>query len=268
MAGDPGSERAASYRFWAECTATQARDSGRPRQAVDRRVLSFFRAMCRTVEPTVCLELGAHEARFSRWSKRHFPDARCVALEANPYVYEKFRDRLAATGVEYHHLAATATNGTVTLHVPTVTFGKPRTRANRMASLGVHEQASGVEQVEVASVRVDDFLQLDDDDRLVAWIDVEGASEQVLTGGREVLARASAVYIEVESTEQWPDQWLDVDVADFLHAIGKLPAARDVQRDQQYNVVFLDADLAARPEIAQRAARVLVPPRRRSPLPA
>ena len=36
---------------------------------------------------------------------------------------------------------------------------------------------------------------------------------------------------------------------------------RDIQRRNQYNVVFLDAELAAREEISARAAGVLRPPR-------
>ncbi|HET7430236.1 MAG TPA: FkbM family methyltransferase [Nocardioides sp.] len=261
MAGDLGScspaANADAYRYWAAYTAALAEQSGRPREAIDRRVLGFFRDLCRTVEPTVCLELGAHEARFSRWAKKSFPDARCLALEANPYVHAKFRERVEEAGVEYHHLAAAATSGTVTINIPTSVWDQPRDRDNRMASLSVHQGSGGNESVEVTSVRVDDLLTLTDDDRLVAWIDVEGASDQVLTGGREVLRRAAAVYIEVESVDLWPGQWLDADVAAYLHELGKVPAIRDVQRARQYNVVFLDAALAARPEVGARAARVL-----------
>jgi FkbM family methyltransferase len=251
------------YQFWAAYTAAQARNTGRPGTAINRRVVSFFREMCRTIRPTVSLELGAHEASFSRWAKRSFPEARCVAIEANPYVYDKHHEGLDAVGVEYHHLAAAATNGQVTINIPGSVWGRPRARDGRMASLSIHRDARGHEAVTVQAVRVDDFLPLRDGDRLVAWIDVEGASDAVLMGGHDVLARADAVYIEVENVDQWAGQWLDVDVARFFHDIGKVPTIRDIQRPYQYNVVFLDQRLAALADVTERAARVLRPPRRK-----
>lgn len=255
------SPRGGWYRFWAAYMAAQARNTGRPREAIDRRVVWFFREMCQRIGPTVCLELGAHGGTFSQWAKTTFPDARCIALEANPYVYGVHRERLGELGVEYYHLAAAATNGQVTLHIPTSVRGRPRNRDTiRMASLGFHRNADGYEAAAVEAVRVDDFVDLTEDDRLVAWIDVEGASDVVLSGGHDVLARADAVYIEVERVETWTGQWLDTDVAGFFRDLGKVPAIRDIQRGNQYNVVFLDDELAARAAVARRAARVLTPP--------
>jgi FkbM family methyltransferase len=256
----PGDSHA--YRFWAEFTAAQARNTGKPSLVIDRRVRRFFKDMCREASPSVVLEVGAHEGGFSEWAKSTFPGARCLALEANPYVHRKHRKRLSRAGVEYLQLAAAATSGTVTIHIPTQVAGRSREpQDSRMASLVVHAQASHHATVEVEAVRIDDLVELDADDRVVAWIDVEGASDAVLAGAREVLARADAVYIEVESEEVWPGQWLDVDVARFFRSIGKIPALRDIQRRRQYNVVFLGDDLALRQNVIERAARVLRPPR-------
>jgi FkbM family methyltransferase len=251
------------YLFWAQSTAAQAHLCGRRRGRINRRVEAFFRDMCLLVDPTLSLELGAHEAEFSSWVKASFPGARCVAFEANPYVVEEHAERLAAEGVEYHPLAVAATNGTVTITIPRQIGEREVRRASRMASLAVHRESGDNETVDVEAVRVDDFVRVAPDDRLVAWIDVEGASGEVLLGSTHVLARASAIYIEVERVGMWHDQWLDVDVARHLDTLGKIPVVRDIQRDRQYNVVFLDHELAARAEVAERAARVLTPPRRR-----
>jgi FkbM family methyltransferase len=250
------------YRFWAQMTAAQARNTGRPSEAIDRRVQRFFREMCTDIRPTITLELGAHEASFSRWAKRSFPEARAVAVEANPYVHEKYRERLTAEGVEYHHLAAASTNGPVTITIPTQVGTRTLGKANRMASLAIHQDEHGHESVEVDAKRMDDFVSFDDDDRVVAWIDVEGASDQVLAGSSELLRRADAIYIEVEPAGKWHGQWLDVDVARFFHEIGKVPATRDIQRRTYYNVVYLDAALAAQEEVSERAARVMLWARR------
>ncbi len=258
--GDPEDRRArARYAFWSSFTAVQARRSGRERSEIDARVEAFFRHVCEAVDPTVSLEIGAHAAEFSRWARRSFPDARCIAVEANPYVHERHRERLTRAGVDYRHAAASTSPGTVSLHIPTEVHGIARQRTSRMASLALHSKSGGHEVVEVPAVPVDDLAEVGDTDRVVAWVDVEGATGQVLPGGATVLARAAAVFIEVESTPTWEGQWLDADVAAYFEGLGKIPVLRDIQRPHQYNVVFLDPELAARPEIARRAARALAP---------
>lgn len=250
------------YVFWSQFTAAQAHNTQRRHQVIGRRVERLLRWVCNRRRPTIVLELGAHEGAFSVWAKRRFPEAHCLALEANPYVHEEHREHLAAEGVDYRHLAAGPETGTVTIHIPTGVSGRELTRTSRMASLVTHTRSHGDEDVEVPAVRVDDLVSLGPDDRLVVWIDVEGASQQVLAGGHEVLARADAVYIEVERDAAWHGQWLDVDVARYFEEIGKVPVMRDIQRPHQYNVLFLDAALAARGDVSARAARVLRPPRR------
>lgn len=254
----------ATYRFLSNLLAVRARRL--PKPVIQDRVETAFKDLCRDLSPTLCLEVGAHEAAFSTWMKEHVPGARCVAFEANPYVHEKYAPALADTGVEYLHLAVSETSGSVNLTIPRRMSEEGRGRrkrkqqANRMASVGgTHRYAEESETVTVPSVPLDEFVTLGDDDVLVAWIDVEGASGIVLPSGGEVLARASLVYIEVESEPVWDGQWLDVDVARFLSGLGLVPIARDIQRRHQYNVIFASAELAADPAIARRCNRLYRP---------
>jgi 2-O-methyltransferase len=261
---EPRSQQAAParsrYAFWSMFTAAQARRSGRSRAEIDDLVVSFFHRVCEIVSPTVTLEIGAHAAEFSRWARASFPDARCLALEANPYVYARHHDGLLEADIDYRHLAAAIEPGTVTLNIPTEVRGIARKRTTAMASLAHHaESTAGEESVEVAAVRIDDLVDLGPEDRVVAWVDVEGATSMVLPGGTDTLTRASAVFVEVERETTWDGQWLDTDVAEFLEGLGKTPVLRDIQRPHQYNVVFADLELAARPEIARLAARTHLP---------
>jgi FkbM family methyltransferase len=252
----------AGYLYFRNLLGTYAANFRRG--GLGRRVEELFRELCLRVEPTIGLEIGAHEASFSSWLKEESPTTRCLAFEANPYVADQHGERVAATGVEYRHLAIGPTNGPVQLVIPTSVWHKERQLANRMASLSVHTEADSAKTVEVESVRLDDFLRVGPEDRLVAWIDVEGANEVVLGSGPEVFRRTSLVYIEVESETKWHDQGLDVDVARHLAGFGFVPIARDAQRPHQYNVIFASADIATDPEVARLAAEVY---RRRKPSP-
>lgn len=254
---DAPETRATAYRSFAERGAELA--AALPVDDVTRRVEKAYVRLCRHVSPTISLELGAHEARFSRRMKRFHPEARCLAFEANPYVAEQYAERATSRGVEYVVAALAATNGTVELTIPTVVGQRPRGRANKMASLGQHRFARETETVTVPSMRLDDVVQLAPDDRVVAWIDVEGASEIVLGSSRETLARASLVYIEVESKPIWAGQWLDTEVAAFFDDIGLVPIMRDVQRPRQYNVVFASPQVAADPVVVAEIAGAFAP---------
>lgn len=249
------------YLTWSREWATLAHESSRRPRSIERRLVRMFRRLCRRIDPTLVLEIGAHEATLSQWAAEAFPNAAVKAFEANPYVHEKYAAELAATRVDYRNLAVGRVNGDVQLHVPTEVWGRERELTNRMASLAHHTDATGDLQVTVPSVRLDDHLALSPTDRVVAWIDVEGSNEIVLSGGGAVLDQTHAVFIEVESKPIWEGQWLDGEVASFLADHGLVPVARDIFKPQrhQYNVVFARDEHARDPRTGRQAAAVLEP---------
>jgi hypothetical protein len=88
---------------------------------------------------------------------------------------------------------------------------------------------------------------------------VEGALGAVLPGSSGTLARAAAVYVEVEAEAMWDGQWLDRDVLDWFEGIGMVPLLRDRQRREQYNVLLVPGAAAARPEVTDIVRRALRP---------
>lgn len=246
----------ASFDFTSRFLLAAADAAGVPREVLFNRVRNVVLRLTQQIDPTVTLEVGAYEAGFSLWARDNLPKARAMAFEANPYVHAHYKDDVIAKGVDYRNVAVSPTSGPVTIHVPRDFNGGERGRVNQMASLTTNLKTENHEAVEVEGVRLDDAVDLGADDRLVAWIDVEGALEQVLSGARETLARASLVFVEVESEAMWQGQWLDSDVAAWFRGIGLVPILRDFQRWQQYNIVFVSQELARDPEVAKLAAMV------------
>lgn len=226
---------------------------------LQRRVRTAFRTLARLTDPTLTLEIGAFEAGFSRWVRRELPTARAVAFEANPLVWAHHREAVTALGVEYLNLAIGPHNGPVTLNVPRDFDGRARDPVNRMASLGSNLRSEEQVALEVPGIRLDDAVTLGEEDRLVAWIDVEGALGAVLPASAETLRRAAAVYVEVEAEAMWDGQWLDRDVLEWFDGIGLVPVLRDRQRREQYNVLLVARSAASSFEVAQVVRRALRP---------
>jgi len=248
----------AQYLAWSRVWEAAGRLASMRPFRMEERLADFFCTVSARVEPTHVLEIGAHEASFSKWAAEHLPAARVTAFEANPYVYEEYAAELAATRVDYLNLAVGPVSGEVELLLPRSVGGAYRSRASRMGSLQAHTRAGKVERVTVPSVRLEDHVRLGEGDRVVSWIDVEGATRQVLEGSGSLLDRTHAAMVEVESTEKWEGQWLDVDVAAFLRSHGLVPLVRDLTpRPDQYNVIFVRAEHADDPDLVQGAARVM-----------
>ena len=128
-----------------------------------------------------------------------------------------------------------------------------------MASLGSNLRSAEQVEVVVPGARLDDVAHLGPEDRLVAWIDVEGALGAVLPAGSATLGRAAAVYVEVEAEPIWDGQWLDRDVLDWFDGIGLVPLLRDRQRREQYNVLLVPGSAAGTPEVDEVVRRALRP---------
>jgi len=246
----------AAYLAWARTWAAAAAISPLDGDEVEERVMDLFHRLCRRVQPAFALEIGAHEASFSQWAVAELPGVRSLAFEANPYVHEKYADRLHAAGVDYRNVAVAPASGEVELHLPLEVAGKTRTLTSRMASLAHHVRAADSTSVTVPAVRLDEEPALLGEGRLVAWIDVEGANEAVLRSGADVLDRTDVLYLEVEDDLTWEGQWLDHHAAAHLRDHGLIPVARDTKRTHQYNVVFVRAELAANERVAREVARL------------
>jgi FkbM family methyltransferase len=200
--------------------------------------LLFFRLL-RGLAPPLFIEAGAKDAGSSRRARKMFPDARVVAFEANPYTYRRFAKVNAdANAVEYLHLALDREPGTVRFNVRLRRDGKPH--ADGQGSLTKRFNHPDYQQVEVTSTSLDTFFGDFAFERCALWVDVEGANEQVLTGGRGVLQKTSLCLIEIEDRMMWQGQsWHAIETMQAFFAAGLVPVARDFQSKDQYNLLFV-----------------------------
>jgi FkbM family methyltransferase len=200
-------------------------------------------------------EIGAWEASFSRAVRRHAPDARIYAFEANPHNFERFgKDaELARLDIRYLNRAISDRSGPIEFLLQTKkgTSDEPVSLTAKSNSLLRQSRSGEYQAVTVPASSLADFLA---EENLIgapstAWIDVEGAMGQVLTGIGEHAAQFQLLHCEVEEAEIWNEQWTANRVFDWLETRGFVAVARDFERPQQFNVLFLRQSLVSKPEI-------------------
>lgn len=214
-----------------------------------RDLAALFHRAVRAAGCDLFVEAGAKEADASRHARRYLDDsARVVAFEGNPYVHERFRadNTEGDHPIEYRHLALSDAPGEVTFHLRRGRDGRPL--ADGRASLRTlqdEDHQHGYAEVVVEATTLDDFFEVSEVDSCALWVDVEGAAEEVLTGGHQLLSKTDALLIEVEELEEWKwgPAWTVTDVCDHLFDYGLIPVARDYQARYQYNILFVSSRL-------------------------
>jgi FkbM family methyltransferase len=204
--------------------------------------------------PTFFLEVGAHEASFSRKMKSRYPDALVYAIEANPRVHQHFQKEVEASGVNYIHMAADSKEGQVTFLIPEVIAGKKMPYIGKMGSLHeINLKASESSTVQVNASPIDDLIDSVKSESICMWIDVEGALKRVLDGAIKTLSKTSILYCEIESSPVWKDQTLAQEAINTLANAGLYPIARDCQKWFQHNIIFIRSDLLDNESLAVSA---------------
>ena len=227
--------------------------STQERLLVDELVDLFF-LIQEEVKPKISIEVGANSAEFSKKIKQDQTDIKSWAFEANPYVHKHYADSLQNAGVEYINAAITNKIGKTRFLIQEAYLNNGEwdgKRINRIIgnnSLLIRDQ----DDVLYSAPKIDchtldgffiDSGILNSNDTVCIWIDVEGATEQVLSSSNKTLKQADSIFIEVEDFKFWQDQWLAEDVIKFLVSQDFIPIARDYEYEKQNNYIFIKSKL-------------------------
>lgn len=221
---------AANFALW----------NGDGRQRSANALAELFFGLVRTLQPELCVEAGAKTGEVSLRMKQLSPNSRVVAFEANPYNFKKYSEefRHDEKCVEYLNLALSDVSGPVTFNIVSNRGGKevsPNTGSNSL----LERKEDGViyERVSVPATTLDQ--RFTNSKSAALWVDVEGASQQVLLGGDHLLGVADVILIEVEDSASWQGQWLSSDVMRYMLSKSLYPVARDFEYKYQHNILFL-----------------------------
>lgn len=222
---------------------------------------ALFDDLLTMTAPVLFVEAGAFEADASLRVAATLPLCRVVAFEANPYVYRRFSAStdFAAARVEYRHQALSDRQGETSFFIVASSASGCDDRQQGYNSLIKRTGGDWLGEVEYEEVGVmTTTLDAEFGDvrgACALWLDAEGGSGLVLSGGGLFLDRCDVVKAEVEAKAFWTGQWLVADVLAEMARHGLEPVARDVQYEEQYNVVFASRRLLSRPGVRARLAQ-------------
>jgi FkbM family methyltransferase len=199
-------------------------------------LINKFIEMQKLIRPSLSIEVGAHEATFSK--KMHEITENVWAFEASPYVFEHF---YPISGVNYINKAISNVKGKVDFEIQ----GERDFKTGNNSILKRNEDKK-YSYVEIDAVTLNDTFK--NEKNICLWIDCEGANEQVLTGASNILKNVSSIFIEVEEVEYWKGQWLFNDVESYLLENGFILFARGESEynNKQYNCIFIKKELEAK----------------------
>lgn len=206
-------------------------------QSVKDLEVLFYRII-RELKSELFVEAGAKDAASSRRARKYLPESKIVAFEANPLTYSRFKDLdNKGSEVEYIHAALSNTNSKVTFNIRVID-GKPVADGQGSILRGAGDTKTH-KPVTVDGYRLDKYFPPKTFKNWASWIDVEGASELVLTGAEGILDKCDAIFIEVSDRPSVEKEWLTGDVMDFLAKFDLIPVGRDFQSRYLYNVLFI-----------------------------
>lgn len=195
--------------------------------------------MLQTLDIATLVECGAHEGSASSKFATEL-GKRAIAIEANPFVFKEKTSQLKEFGVTALNYALDTKDGQVTLKVP---IGKQKTSTK--GSLLPREDR-GTEEVACEAKTLDSVAaeHFPEDVSFGLWIDVEGATSQVLRGADRILRneRCKLIKVEVESVSFWKDQSTAFEIDAFLKDRGFFPVARDCEYKEEYNLIYISID--------------------------
>ena len=176
-----------------------------------RKLLGITELDVRTV-----FDVGANIGKKARHYRKLFPEARIYCFEPVPATFEKLNRwaRQQGGAVEAFNMALGSQPGTTHIHWNQLHSGGS-TVLSPLADRE-HEYVSLPVRMETLDSMA---RQLDVEDEIFVKIDVEGFDMEVIRGGMNLLARASAVIIEIALEEQ-PSG--GPQFRDFINALDRL----------------------------------------------
>jgi FkbM family methyltransferase len=198
----------------------------------NQELVEKFINLQKIIKPDVSIEIGAHEAKFSKAMSNIIEDV--WAFEANPHVYDFF---YPIKNVKYLNKAVSNIDGKIK-------FFMQQHESNTVGNNSIIKRNENIDYnvIDIESISLNNNFKKYKN--ICLWIDCEGASKEVLIGASEILKNVSTIFIEVENYQFWENQWLFKDLSEYLNLHDFILFAKDLEYGlNQHNCIFIKKEL-------------------------
>jgi FkbM family methyltransferase len=178
----------------------------------NKNILDLFINIQSVIHPDISIEVGAHDADFSK--EMMSLDIDVFAFEASPYVHDRFKNDL--NGIKYINKAVSNTNKKIKFEIQL--DSDPSTAGNN--SIKNRNESKDYSYIDVESISINEYFKDIPFSKGALWIDAEGASGEVLLGADKRFEDFGSIYIELEKRDFWKDAWQRDQAVDYLNNNG------------------------------------------------
>ncbi|TCV66266.1 FkbM family methyltransferase [Neorhizobium sp. S3-V5DH] len=188
----------------------------------------FYAVLRETVDPKVCIDVGANYGYTGMLMRRAFPSSKLTLIEPIPWLADFIADNFVANGLRYDRFYSAIVSDSEA----------------QKTKFGVNEKASqdsrviaqpGWSIVETDVVTLDMLTKdVDADSGVYIKIDTQGWEERVFAGGRRFLSSHKKWFIKTEFAPQWMDSQ-GTDPVTFLRDLTANYAVHESPGRQRWN---------------------------------
>lgn len=187
----------------------------------------LFLSLIRACKCDLIMDIGSCDGSQSLGFREILPNAKIIAIEANPYNYKDMVNNswLEKKRITIHNLAMSNKDGKSEFYITPADYNTPFSPAenNRgTSSLLAHPDLPEQLKVEIATTRLDSFLQKEHLllQKIGLWIDVEGAEYSVFEGMENAKEKIKIIHVETSLKPLRKEQICFKDVKELLNKYG------------------------------------------------
>lgn len=203
----------------------------------------YFFKLLESLNIDLLIECGANAAETSqKFTKDKNKNA--IAVEANPVTYSNVTALIQSNNIVTLCNALSDETGMMTLKVPIT-----NDPTNGASSLHFRNDEAEYNTYQCEKTTIDIIMDsknpFSKNSNTALWIDVEGHAYNALVGASKTLEHANTklIYVEVETKQFWENQKLASEIIRFLKKFNFTPVIRDLQTEDQFNLVFIKDNL-------------------------
>ena len=207
------------------------------------KTIELFFTLSKRLQISQLLECGANDASVSRRFIEETKNGSSLALEANPYVFNKFWSLNSnIQNLTYRNVGVSNSKGKFEFFIPNVTD-------KEISIFGSFQKLpqyyADYTSIKVGKDKLDNLIKLSKASASIGmWIDVEGEAFRLFEGAKTLLksGKIKLIYVEVQEASHYQDEKNAYEISEYLKTFNFVPVARDFPFNNIYNLVFLDID--------------------------